>query len=166
LKKLVGLLLAGLAALLLFWVYQKLFPPEETVIRKRLAALAQAASLRADQSPLMRLAGADKLRGFFTTDVDISLAGTGAEWARIRGRDQLMELVKASRVNVKQLEIQFLDEQVSVAEDRLTANVHLTAIAHVNGERNAYVQELKFHLRKTGGEWAVSKIELVETLRR
>ncbi len=55
------------------WLWTVLFPSPEKVIRQRLATVAKRASFTADESALARLADAESLAGYFSTNVEIDL---------------------------------------------------------------------------------------------
>jgi hypothetical protein len=157
------LLLSALAALGC-WGWRALFPDPEQVVRKRLAELAQAASIAPNESPLARLANSQKLIGFFTRDVEVAVDVPGQSLQTFSGRDALSEAVTGARSCLQSLKIQFLDVHVALGEDRQTAIVNLTAIARMPGEKDPVPQEMKLSLKKIDGDWLVQKVETVKTL--
>jgi hypothetical protein len=64
------------------------------------------------------------------------------------------------------LRIEFLDVQVELDPDRESAAVHLTAVADINGEKRASIQELKFSLQKIAGDWFITRVDTIKTLGR
>ena len=165
-NKLLRLSLAGLALVAGFWLYQRLFPRDEDVIRRELQQLAATASVRPGDSTLIRLGGSNKLVQSVTADVVLNLSDTGTYFSSIQGRDQLRETLMAARASVQQVEIEFVDVTVGVAPDRLSANALLTVIVHLNGERNSNVMEVRMDLSKVEGDWLISRVETVKPLRR
>lgn len=164
-KKWVGLiiLLAALAGVG-YWVWITFFPSPEIAIRKRLAALAEVAAFPANEAPLSRLANAQKLGNFFTTDVEITVDIPGRSQQTFSGREELVQAAVAARSTVNGLNVEFLDIIVVLAPDNETAVVNLTAKAKIPGERDFYVQELKFSLKNIKGDWMIFKVETVKTL--
>ena len=144
------------------WLFTVLFPGDDALIRRQLARLAQTVSVPPRTSPLARLAKGQKLGGFFTPDVVVRLKGAGSELGDIQGREQLTQMVMAAQTRIQQAQIQFLDAELEVGADRESGTAHLTVLAHVNGDHNPAVQELKFSFRKTDGRWRIALVETVE----
>jgi hypothetical protein len=144
------------------WLFTVVFPGDDALILRQLASLARTVSLPPQTSPLARLAKGQKLGSFFTPDVVVRLKGAGAELGDIQGRAQLTQVIMAAQTRIQQAQIQFLDAELEVGADRESATAHLTALAHVNGDRNPAVQELKFSFRKIDGGWRIAQVETVE----
>ncbi len=157
-----AILAAALLALGL-WGWHLLFPSPEQVIRKRLTELAQAVSFSAKEAPLAKLANAQNLTAFLASDVEITVDVPGQSRRTFSGRDELVEAAIAARSVVGSLSVQFFDINVSVAPDKQTAIVNLTARGKVPGE-DLLVQELKFLLKKIGHDWMIIRVETVKTL--
>jgi hypothetical protein len=51
-----------------------------------------------------------------------------------------------------------------VGPDKQSAVADLTVEAKVSGERDPIVWEMKFTLRKTDGQWLITRVETVRTL--
>jgi hypothetical protein len=60
--------------------------------------------------------------------------------------------------------VKFLDLNVTLSPDKTEAVVHLTGEARVPNERDLFVQELKFQLRRIEGKWLIVRVETVRTL--
>src|SRR5439155_8135889 len=90
------LLLVALLALG-WWLWTVFFPSPERVIRKRLGALAQAASFKANEGDLERFWNVAQLGGFFSTDAQLSLEVTGYGAHTFNGRDEIMQAAAAGR---------------------------------------------------------------------
>jgi hypothetical protein len=142
----------------LVWIGIKLFPNDGRLIRKRLAAIAEHASIRPNESSLARVANASKLIEFFAQDVTVQVEGL--ELA-VHDRNDLREAVLAARANLREVEVQFVDIHVSFPEGKDAAIAYLSAIAHLDGQTNAFGQELKVSLRKVNRDWLVSGVESV-----
>lgn len=156
---LVALVVAG------FWLWQVFFPGPERVIRGRLAELAKVASFTPNESPLARLSNSQLLTTFFTGDVEIAVHLPGGRSLQtFSGRDQIMQAAMGARQAVSGLEVEFLDITVRVAPDKQSATAELTGKGQVPGDRDFFVQELKFLLRKVDGKWLIHRVETVKTL--
>jgi hypothetical protein len=62
------------------------------------------------------------------------------------------------------LKVKFLEVRVTVAPDRQSASVNLTADADISDQRDAFVQEIKILLRKIDGEWLITRVETLRTV--
>jgi len=165
LKKLIVLLVGVGAALAAVWLWQVLFPNNETQIRRLLDDVAESASLKANTHPLVRLGGANKLADFFTSDVVIDLEGASIPVRSMNGREELVQAVTAARASVQEVKVGFHDVQITVDPDGISAAAHLTALANVTGTTDPYVQETRMRLVKNADGWRISKVAPVKTPR-
>lgn len=157
-------LLTGLLALG-FWGWRILFPGPVQVIHRRLNELAQAASIAPNESPVARLYNAQKLAGFFTPDVEVTLDMHGYSPHTLSGRDKLIEAATGARSVVGSLTIKLVDIHVTVGGDKQSALVNLTAKVNLPGESAPQPQELKVEFKKDGGQWLIDRAETVRPLR-
>jgi hypothetical protein len=155
-------LLAALVAVG-FWGWRVMFPNPEKVIRKRLGELAKTASFSSDQGIVAKAWNANSLAEFFTPDVHVTLDIPGTQHT-ISGRDELMEAALAARRVVGSLSVKFPDIKVTVAPDRESAEVYLTAEGRVPGSKEFYLQELRLRLVKVKRDWLINRAETVKTL--
>jgi hypothetical protein len=155
-------LLAALAALGV-WLWTVLFPSPEKVIRRRLMELARTVSSSPNESDLTRLAAARSVAGFFasTVELNVDLPELGQ---RTLDREELTQLALLARSRAGGVHVKFPDITITVAPDKQSAVADLTVEANVSGERDSIVREMKFTLRKTDGQWLITRIETVRTL--
>lgn len=163
-KKILRIVAAALLIALGLWLYRVLFPTDETRIRKLLAEVAETASLKPNENPLVRLGAAGKLAGFFSGDAIIHVDVEGVRDRTIQGRDELQQVVAAARASLQSAAIRFPDVSLTVEPDGLSAVANVAAVADVNGEKNTVVQELKMNLKKIEGKWRISQVDTVRTL--
>lgn len=148
------------------WVaWQKLFPPDEVLIQRLLDETARAISFSGQQKELSRLAGAAEMAGYFTDDVLVKISELGGEFGVIRGRTQLQQLALAARNQGASLSVQFLDVEVSVAS-KTEGSAVLVVQAKGGGRPEPFHQELNFSFRKVNGDWLISRVETVQSVRR
>ena len=147
-----------------YWLWTYYFPNDEKLIQRHLAETAATASFTGDESPISRLTTLGKLAGFFTTDVELSFDAPREGRVTIQGRDEIMGVAARVRDRSGQLQIEFLDVTVRLAEDRESAIVMLTARARVPGQRDNSVQEMKFTMKKIKRDWFIHRVETVKTL--
>jgi hypothetical protein len=157
------ILLAVLAALGV-WLWTIFFPSPEHVIRKQLAKLAQDVSFSQNENNLVKIADAQGVADFFSSNVEINITIPGHEQETIAGRDQITQAALASRTAATDLDVKFPDVNVTVAPDKNSATADVTLEATVSGERNAIVQEVKITFEKVDGKWLISAVETVRTL--
>ena len=157
------ILFAALVALGV-WLWFVLFPSPEKVIHKRLVELARTVSSSANESDLTRLAAARSVAGFFSTNVEVNIDVPGRVRHNLIGREEITQAALVARSGTGSLKVKFPDINVTVAPDKQSAVVDLTVQANVSGEHDPIVQEMKFTLQKTDGEWLITRIETVRTL--
>jgi hypothetical protein len=156
--------LLGGALGLSYWGWIVLFPGPARIIQMRLAHIARLASVAPNEGALARMINSQKLAGFCTSDVEISIDLPGRVEHRLNGRDELLQAVLAASSTVSPLKIDFLDIGVLVGTDNQSAVAHLTAKASFPGERIPEVQELTVDFRKVGRDWLIAHAETVKTL--
>jgi hypothetical protein len=166
LRKLAVIGVVGVAIGLIVLLMLRLFPSDETVIRRQLDKIAQLASFSAQESAIARMAVASRLCSFFRSELVIRLDNVNPEYGNIEGRDQLRQVLVAVRTQLNQLRVEFLDHKIHVEEDGLSATALLTALADVNRERNAIVHQLRIRLMKSDNQWLIAEIETLQALGR
>ena len=157
------LTLAALAALGV-WLWTLLFPSPEKIIRSRLTNVARTVSFAPQEGMLARAASAQKLAGYFALQTEVSIDLPGREQHDFAGRDEIAQAALLARNRFRALQVEFLDVQVSLAPDQQSAVVNLTAKARAADEKDFFVQEMKFTLKKTDGDWLISHVETIKTL--
>ena len=155
------LLLALLATV--FWAWRTFFPNPERIIRQRFQAIAKTASF-GRESELAKLDNSSRLAAFCTEDVFITVDVPGAAARTINGRQEVLQTAMGARTLLSGLSVEFIDVNVDLAPDKSSATVNLTAKGRIPGDRDLMVQELKFSLTKTKGDWLVKRVETVKTL--
>jgi hypothetical protein len=157
------ILIVALAALG-FWLWTILFPSPEKIIRKQLVKLAANVSFTQDENTIVKMADAQNVAGFFSSNVVVNINVPGHEQQTIAGRDELTQVALASRGQATDLDVKFPDVNVTVAPDRNSATADVTVDATVSGQHDAIIQELKFTFEKIDGQWLITEVETVRTL--
>jgi hypothetical protein len=157
------ILLAALVALGV-WLWFVLFPGPEKIIRRRLTELARTASFSSGENDLARLAAAQKLTGFFATNIELNIDVPGRVQHRLLGRDEIKQAAFGARSTLGGLKVTFLDISVTVAPDKQSAVADLALEANIAGQHDTIVQEMKFTFQKTDDGWLISRVETVRTL--
>ena len=164
-KLVLRLLLLAVVVAVGFWIWTTFFPSPKTAIERRLNKLARLASFSEKDGMIVRLANGQKIAGYFTKEAEVKLDVPGVEKHTFNGRDELMEAVQAARASLRSVQAQFYGMNVELAPSKQEAFVDLILKADVNGEVNSVVQEMKFFMKKVDGDWLVSGLETVQTLK-
>ena len=146
-----------------FWGWHACFPSPEKVIRKRLGELANAASFSSTEGLVAKAWNASVLGEFFTADVEVTVDVPGTQHT-LSGRDELLQAAVGARRAVSSLTIEFPDITVTVAPERNSAVVNLTARGQVQGQKDFYLQELRLRMIRIKRDWLIDQIETVKTL--
>jgi len=146
------------------WIYQVFFPGDEKLILKLLAQVAETATVKPNENPIFKLAGGNKLAGFFSPDAVLKVEVSGADLRSISGRDELLQAITAARAGLQEARIQLHEIQVKVDTGHESATAQLVASAHINGSDDPLVQELKMQFKKIDGRWKIAQVESVKGL--
>jgi hypothetical protein len=163
-KYVVRIILLLAVAALAFWLWTVFFPSPEKVIRKQLTALAGDVSFTADENNLIKVAHAESVANFFTSNVVVNITIPGHEQESIVGADQITQAALGLRQYATSADVKFPDIDVAVAPDKNTATAEVTVDASISGESNAILQEVKFTLEKVDDHWLIDKVETVKVL--
>lgn len=162
-KNVVRFVLVLAVAALGVWLWLVLFPSPEKVIARQFEKLAQAASVRPGEGFLPRMAGAQRVGGFFSTNVEINIDLPGLQQHDTMSRDDIVQKMMGANL-AGGLKVKFPDINVTVDADKATAQADITVKARIPGEQDMMVQAMKFTLRKTGGKWLITRVQTVRTL--
>jgi len=143
------------------WLWTIFFPSPEKAIRKQLSKLAEDVSFLQNQNGLSKIADAESVSSFFTTNVEVIIKVPGYEQHGFSGRAEITQAALASRQAVGALSVKFPDMTVAVAPDKQSATVDVTVEVRVNSG-DAMVQEMKFSFMKSEGKWLIQKAETVQ----
>jgi len=162
LKKFFRFILALAVATLAVWLWLVLFPSPEKVIRSQFEKLAKDVSVRPGEGYLPRMIGAQKVGGFFSTNVKINIDVPGHQQHATMNRDEIVQAVMAAN-SAGGLTVRFPDINVTVSADHESAQVDITVEARVPGEQDTMVQAIRFTLRKIDGKWLITRAQTVRT---
>jgi hypothetical protein len=147
------------------WAWHLLFPNPRTVIHNRLNRLARLASFSAREGNFGRVAAIERMRGFFANNVEVVVEIPGTETHTFNNRDELMQAALAARSSTSSIAAKFIDIKIELSRGDQSAIVDLTLQASVSGDSDAVVQELRFTLNEIDGDWLITRIETVKTLK-
>jgi len=163
-KTVVRLIIFAALVALGVWLWFVLFPGPEKIIRQQLTDLARSASFSASEGELARLGAAQKLAGFFATNVEVDINVPGRIQHRLLGREEIQQAAIGARSTLGGMKVAFPDINLTVAPDKQSAVADVTVTADVAGEHDSIVQELKITFELNAGEWLITHIETVRTL--
>jgi hypothetical protein len=151
----------AVVAALCVWIGLTLFPSPQKVIRKNLQHLARSVSFSPTEGALARLAHAQNLADFFSTNVEVNLDIPGHGGRRFADRDEIVQAALAARSAMNALTVEFPNIAINLGPDKQTASAELTMSARVSDERDTIVQEMKFTLEKINGQWLITRVQTV-----
>ena len=155
--------LAALAGLL-WWGWRTFFPSDERRVQKLLAGVAATVSVPAEGKFVGGVLAADRLKGYFTPEVEVAVDVPGETRFNLTGREELAQAYMVARSQYRGLTVEFFDVQVAVAPDRTSAVADLTARARqASGE--LHVQEMRVNLIRREGEWRVQRVETTRSIK-
>lgn len=157
-------LLLAFALVAGLWLWSLIFPSPEKVIRKHLEKTARAASFKANEAPLERIGNIAEFANCFAPEVELKLDTPVSGGQSMTSRNDIMRFAGAARNQTSALQVEFLDPSLRLAADKQTAAVDLTVRARVPGDRDYFIQEMKFYLKKNGRGWLIYRVESVKTL--
>lgn len=117
--------------------------------------------MKPSEAPLRRLHQAGVAADFFTAEATVEIPGAG-DFGHLQGREQISEALRGARLGLNQLQVETRDAQLTLAPSKIEAVMNLTAIGHVNGERNAQIHLLRMNWSKTNAQWRISRIVSVQ----
>jgi hypothetical protein len=161
-----GFRVFGVVVLVLLgaWLWTIWFPSPQKIIHQRLEAVAKCVSFTPGEGVLVKLAGAQNLAGYFATNAEINVEASGHDKIIISGRNEITQAALSARSAFGSLKVKFLEVSVTVAPDRQSASVNLTADADISDQRDAFVQEIRILLRRIDGEWLITRVETLRTV--
>lgn len=144
------------------WLWTVFFPSPQTIVRRRLARLANDISFTQNENNLVKIADARNVAGFFSDNVEVNITVPGHERQTMAGRDEIQAAALASRQQATELIVKFPDVNVTVAPGGKSVTADVTVDANVSGEQDAIVEELKITFEKIDGHWLITKVETVQ----
>jgi hypothetical protein len=154
-----------------FWLWTIFFPSPEKIVRHRLASVASEASFEAGESPLIIAARSETLAGYFNTNVEMNVDLPERGWRDLAGREEnnsvsraeITQLAAGARARLSSLRVELPDISVKISPDRQSAVADATVKVQAAGQKDFFVQEVKFTFRKIDGDWFITRVETVHT---
>jgi hypothetical protein len=164
-KKLLRLLFLVALIVLGIWAWRSWFPDPRTAITNRLNKLARLASYSSQEGNIARVASIERMRAFFTKNVEVIVDVPGAGSHTFSDRDELMQAALSVRSAASSIQAQLIDLNIQLGPAGETAVVDLTLRAKVSDEVDAVVEDLNFTMKKISGDWMISRVQTIKTLK-
>jgi hypothetical protein len=143
------------------WLWTILFPGPEKIIRKRLVQVAAEASFNSGENPFVIAARSENLASRFSTNVEVNLNAPGYERLEFSGRAEITQAAAGARMHLSGLKVEFPDVSLTVGPDKQSAVADVAVKVQAAGQKDIYVQEMKFTFQKIGGDWLITRVETV-----
>lgn len=146
------------------WIWQTSGSSPEREIRRRLHELTGEFNAAAGEG-VDSLVRAARLGQFFAPDVVVELGGGSPP---IQGRDTLMGMAARLQPRTAAFDVEVSDVNVEVVDDT-RANLTLTTVIERRNDSGAEAldaREFSGEMQLVDGQWRVSRITAVETLRK
>ena len=148
-----ALLIAGLA--------YRYWPSDERDVRRHLIHLAEALSLPGTETDVARLTRVAVIREYFAPDVRVVVDGH-----EIVSREALIGRLTAWTPPPGGFTVEFVDETLTLAEDRSTARITLTAQVVSKdlqtGEAIVDGRDMTIAMAKSQGDWVITTAEALD----
>jgi hypothetical protein len=164
-KNLLRLILLLAIVAIGIWAWTNFFPNPREAVRQRLQKVARLASFPPDQGNFNRAFAIQKLGLLFADDVQVRVDIPGYDPYTFNGRAELMQAFALAKRLGNGLKAEFLDMNIDMGSGDTSAIVDLTLKAKIGGESDLIAQELKITMKLIKGDWLVTRIETVKTLK-
>jgi hypothetical protein len=146
---------AVLLALLVGGIAYRYWPDDDRAVRRHLIHLAEALSVPGRETEVERMTRVAALREYFAPDVQVT-----ADDRSITSRDDLIDLLLAWTPPPGGFSVEVADQTVTLAQDRATAKITLTAKVVskdlTNGEAVVDARDLALVMAKAQGDWVIT----------
>jgi hypothetical protein len=153
------------------WLWTVIFPRPEKIVRKQLASVAAKASFPHGENPLIIAARAESLAGYFNTNVELNVTWPEHGERELGGhennsisRTEITQSAAALRRRVDNLKVEFPEVSVTVAPDKQSAVAEVVVKVQAPGQKDSFLQEMKFTFRKIENDWLITRVETVRPL--
>lgn len=161
------LLTLAVAGIIGWFAWNHYFPSETRIICKRLDGFAEKISFPANASTIVRMAGADSTRDYFTTNVVVTLDGIHNRAEYISGRAEVMNIITLARTYLRELDMRFEDPVVQLYADNTRATMDVIGRVIIDDDkRNKVHQLIRITWVKNDSKWRMEKIETLKMLGR
>ena len=165
-KRVVQISVFLVAAVVAFFGVRALFPDDEVVIEKQLNEMTETASFSGELPPLAKVSKAGELMSFFAPTARIEIEPWGYPTIRIKGRAEIRDNTIGAMSSVSSLSLTISDMQITVADDRSTAQVFISVIANSSRQDRPVQQDFEIQMSRVDGDWLIDSIGDLEVFRQ
>ncbi len=154
-----GAVVVGAAAAGYFWWYSP-----ERQIRRVLASVEEGFTHGEPTTALGAVSAPSALQPYFSADVAIE---TGRPLGVVQGRDAVMAAATRLRSSTPAFRLEFVDVQIDLASDNLSASINCTAMATLQdraGQESVDAREAIITMHVQDGRWVITRARAVEVL--
>ncbi len=148
------------------WVVFYLFPSEEKKVRKQFRLLAGWISKEPGENPIAMAYKIKNIGTLFDGTCEFNIPAYS--FSGIYSPQEISGYASSARISLSQLDLKFYDLAVTFPEEGV-ARVSLTARVTGKSSSGEYIDEaheLESLLKKVENKWLLSKIEVVEVLKK
>lgn len=142
-----------------WWLYGKLFPGDERLVRTLIATVAEKGSIKPGEGNFAKVARVNALVDCFSEDLVIRLEGAPGDFGGVQGRGELQRVLQAARMQVGSAEVTFGQVAVTLGPEPDQATAQVVAMARIDKVEELWVQELRLTLTKATGDWRIARVE-------
>lgn len=139
------------------WLWRDFFPDDKARIRRRLRELMAAASFEPNEAPLIKLAKAVKVAGFFTGGAEIDLDVWNQGGAHFSGRDEIQQRAFAARNIFPSLLIDIDQLEFTHGPAAGRATVQLALRGRRGDSADWRTLELRLDWTNSDGRWLIQR---------
>lgn len=153
--------LACLAAVLAGGFFFLWRDTDEQAIERQLNRLVQVAEKQEDEAPFYTLSQSREIMGFIAEDPEVHF---GPPLPVLTDRSELGAAIAQVRQTLQTLLIRVVDRQITLAEDRQSAEMEVEAEATVSLQSEGGRDRRRFAVEwvKVDGEWLIRRVRLLK----
>ena len=149
-----------------FFLVSLIFPGDETLIDRKLDALAEFVSISPQQGLMTREDIRAQVDTFFDSEIRIQLnLPDGQANLFLSGIEKLKEYILMVRSQVRLLNVDFLEQSIEITEPHTKAVAFVTVRARVPSRPELEFSEFRLDLVKKDNEWKITHVESIRPLK-
>lgn len=148
------------------WAVWAMWPNEAKRIRSLIRELVADASFAAQDGPIVRAVKVQSIVARLTADAEVQFDAFGIPVREFTGREEIREIVAASRGLEGGLAVDVHDIEVILGPEADQATAALTASARSGSNELVAAQEFELSLVKQERKWFIRRVRTVRTLQK
>jgi hypothetical protein len=164
-RRVLILVLLALALPAGYWAWAEFIKDPSEAIIAELRTVARLAEFDSSTEGYRHTANIARLAQYFSSDVEVKINDAIEDVGEIHGRDELELKLRATPKLGNGLKVEFMDIVPKVGAGNRMALVNLTLRARFLDDSDQIAEELQMTMRKSGGNWMITRVETVHTLK-